>query len=266
MVLEPMLALIRSLLLYTFTFVFFSKAGVQRVLAFEMALECVAAAFIVVDIFLNALDIALNGVALFHDSLLWHSRRCSRALWSSLSRRLVIVPTTKEDDDVGGYPVHLFESTESASAFHCSICLDVAFESVTTPCGHLFCERCLLRALHERRCCPMDRKPVSHHDIEQNLFVRRLIRQQRVHCVHESVGCRWSGTLSQLEQQHLNDCTFARCRQTERSGVLHRFRRWAEDDEAEHDYDSQEDDDYFPSPDESSDDGDVLTTPPETTI
>ncbi|KAG1359106.1 E3 ubiquitin-protein ligase RNF8-B-like [Cocos nucifera] len=43
---------------------------------------------------------------------------------------------------------------ESAAEFECNICLDMAKEPVVTPCGHLFCWRCLYQWLHANPVFP----------------------------------------------------------------------------------------------------------------
>lgn len=39
--------------------------------------------------------------------------------------------------------------------FDCSLCYRLLYEPVTTPCGHVFCRRCLDRCLDHRNVCPL---------------------------------------------------------------------------------------------------------------
>ncbi|XP_010942720.1 uncharacterized protein [Elaeis guineensis] len=57
---------------------------------------------------------------------------------------------------------------ESASEFECNICLDTAKEPVVTPCGHLFCWRCLYQWLHANPVfpeCPVCKGKVHENNI-----------------------------------------------------------------------------------------------------
>ena len=51
-----------------------------------------------------------------------------------------------------------------AESLTCSVCLEVFFEPVSTPCGHSFCKGCLLRSLAERGGkCPICREAIPKH-------------------------------------------------------------------------------------------------------
>lgn len=73
----------------------------------------------------------------------------------------------------------------------CPICLGVLRDAVRTPCGHRFCQSCLVRCVDNSRCCPMDRRPVSQEDISPDADARLAVGRLLVHC---RFGCTWPGS------------------------------------------------------------------------
>lgn len=39
----------------------------------------------------------------------------------------------------------------------CTLCMELLYEPVTTPCGHTFCQNCFYRAMDHNNRCPMCR-------------------------------------------------------------------------------------------------------------
>ena len=47
----------------------------------------------------------------------------------------------------------------------CSICCDVSFHPVITPCRHIFCFDCIESGLQNAPCCPNDRRMLDRMDL-----------------------------------------------------------------------------------------------------
>ena len=45
----------------------------------------------------------------------------------------------------------------------CVVCLDIFSAPVLTPCGHRFCEACILTAINIKKECPTCRAPIKSH-------------------------------------------------------------------------------------------------------
>lgn len=81
----------------------------------------------------------------------------------------------------------------------CSICTDVCYPVVETPCGHVFCEPCIKKQLQIKTSCPLDNAPVQLHQLQVSEFTRRDIAQLPVKCPFAEYGCEWKGELAQVE-------------------------------------------------------------------
>ncbi|PVU94722.1 hypothetical protein BB561_002311 [Smittium simulii] len=65
-----------------------------------------------------------------------------------------------EDDSKVLAPVP--PSTKRRAVFKCMVCLDRPVNSVLVrPCGHLFCEECILTAMQAAKKCPVCRQEIS---------------------------------------------------------------------------------------------------------
>lgn len=64
--------------------------------------------------------------------------------------------------------------------FECAICLDLLCEPVRLPCSHVFCRRCLVAAVSERRKCPMCRAELAVAFDVANAPVDQALREQIV--------------------------------------------------------------------------------------
>eukprot|EP00270_Netrium_digitus_P006742 TRINITY_DN1944_c0_g1_i1.p1 TRINITY_DN1944_c0_g1~~TRINITY_DN1944_c0_g1_i1.p1 ORF type:complete len:342 (+),score=64.63 TRINITY_DN1944_c0_g1_i1:28-1026(+) len=91
-----------------------------------------------------------------------------------------------------------------AAELFCPICSDLINPQDGTqalPCGHLFCNSCIMRVVRENGECPQDRQPLMESQLkkvkEGNPFVYRLLGRTRVRCQQHDDGCDWVGELSE---------------------------------------------------------------------
>ena len=77
-----------------------------------------------------------------------------------------------------------------AASLHCPICKNVLLSPVETTCHHVFCQRCIARALRDKRECPADRTPLPNGvgDLTPcSRLLLHLIDELDVDC--PSLGC-----------------------------------------------------------------------------
>jgi hypothetical protein len=100
---------------------------------------------------------------------------------------------------------HQFLQPEKLAEFTCSICSflftnpvllnNFSNECDGDPCGHLFCDVCITRALTEKKQCPICRQFTHDDDLVPDMNVRRKVATLNVYCRYRNIGCTWSGAL-----------------------------------------------------------------------
>lgn len=95
----------------------------------------------------------------------------------------------------------------------CVFCDDLVDpnDAVQTPCGHVFCLGCILKAIDALGpTCPIDKTDVLKEHLtplkEANRIVYRMLGRTVVRCENFSEGCNWRGELSEVST-HLQSCT-----------------------------------------------------------
>ncbi|EMD37824.1 hypothetical protein CERSUDRAFT_105713 [Gelatoporia subvermispora B] len=93
----------------------------------------------------------------------------------------------------------------------CCICRAPFFDPHTTrSCCHTFCYDCIARAISVSRQCPIDRLPLSLHDLTPaDPVIRNLVEELIVECPYREAGCSYT-CQRLLLPAHLKDvCEFA---------------------------------------------------------
>lgn len=91
--------------------------------------------------------------------------------------------------------------------FQCRLCGQVLEEPLCTPCGHVFCARCLLPWAARRRRCPLQCRPLAPGELYRVLPLRSLVQKLRIQCDYRPRGCGRSVQLSELAA-HVERCDF----------------------------------------------------------
>ena len=89
---------------------------------------------------------------------------------------------------------------------HCSICCDISFDPIITPCQHVFCRDCIEGVLRGNSICPNDRRALSRSTIQDISGLHEYIYNRTlVQCP----SCKnWKGIL-QLYKLHITTCISA---------------------------------------------------------
>ena len=93
----------------------------------------------------------------------------------------------------------------------CPVCRELLEEAQQTPCGHLFCRKCLkkIRVSHNRHfTCPVCR--VQHFckasELMNDKYNQRRVTNLRVKC--PKVQCDWEGTVGKADDHKRGKCLF----------------------------------------------------------
>ena len=96
---------------------------------------------------------------------------------------------------------------EPPEDFKCPVCLSVVKEPhLTECCGHLFCQKCIDRVIKYKRPCPLCKEADFHTMLDKRTL--RELRELKVLCVRSKHGCRWEGTVNDLQRHLYSDCKF----------------------------------------------------------
>jgi hypothetical protein len=100
-----------------------------------------------------------------------------------------------------------FVDKRLASEFTCVCCMGVLFKPMIDPCGHSFCQSCILTlAQNETVSCPFSRKKFTSDQLKNNLTLESFMGVLGLKCFHHDLGCNWSGVYKDYEQHMYNDC------------------------------------------------------------
>lgn len=148
---------------------------------------------------------------------------------------LIPTPTsTHSDSQMDGFfdPSILIHPESDVSRWSCPICLGIlrrpqlannrrARTPDVEPCGHVFCEKCILRHLNDSQSCPTCRSDLNIRDLVPLSNMEREIANAQVKCPHHGDilqqdqnqrSCKWAGIFGKNDtglKKHLSfDCPF----------------------------------------------------------
>ena len=122
--------------------------------------------------------------------------------------RAVRVPECTRDQPpilLNGYSCQFVESP-SELQYECSICLfTVRNPHLVSCCGYRFCAECIKQVKSKGNKCPLCSEAFT---IFPDKLLQRTLMNKQVFCSSASLGCPWTGKLSELDS-HLLKCEFA---------------------------------------------------------
>lgn len=100
-----------------------------------------------------------------------------------------------------------FKDRSAINDFTCICCLGVFFKPMIDPCGHTYCQPCiLLLAKSGDINCPCSRKIFKADQLKANLSLEKMLGVFELKCVHYDAGCKWSGLYKDFEHHLYSDC------------------------------------------------------------
>jgi len=72
-------------------------------------------------------------------------------------------------------------------------------DAVRTPCAHLYCKACLMKALELKHECPLDHCPLVPSQVTEDKIIQRTIGSLPCFCNQKDRGCEWKGTVSEIK-------------------------------------------------------------------
>ena len=83
--------------------------------------------------------------------------------------------------------------------YECLVCLQLLREPwIVECCGHHLCKPCINKIIRDKKGCPHCRTAKFRHMRDRNH--QRILLGKRVYCKYKSKGCKWQGTLREVDQ------------------------------------------------------------------
>ena len=87
----------------------------------------------------------------------------------------------------------------------CKLCGGVLHEASFDGCGHMFCSKCLKKAIEMKHQCPISNKSLILSNIPTS-FLIKIIEKRDIYCKNRKNDCEWSGKYPLYEDHIKNDC------------------------------------------------------------
>jgi len=100
-----------------------------------------------------------------------------------------------------------FKDQSIVTDFTCVLCMTVFFKPMLDPCGHTYCQGCVLSlAKDDQITCPCSRSVFKAEQLRANTCVERIIGGFELRCIHFEAGCEWRGYYKNFEKHLFGDC------------------------------------------------------------
>ncbi|KAI0645351.1 hypothetical protein C8Q79DRAFT_688850 [Trametes meyenii] len=136
----------------------------------------------------------------------------------------------------------------------CCICRSPFVEPCTTrTCYHTFCYECISQAITVNRHCPIDRTPLSLHDLAPaDPVIRNLVDELVVKCPQERLGCTYNCQRLLLSVHLRDSCQYTQVN-CQRQGCVRRFLKKDAEEHCCEDVASEHSSDEASVPDDAQD-------------
>lgn len=102
----------------------------------------------------------------------------------------------------------------------CGICYGVLEDPLVTPCGHVYCARCIIQWAAESSFCPLTCEQITVDDLKKIPPLSTLIAKQNIRCENFRRGC---SAILKVENipSHLLKCQYVK-ESTSGGGIMER--------------------------------------------
>ena len=106
-----------------------------------------------------------------------------------------------------GYPLEWFAETVP-ERYRCGICSLVLRYPTATPCGHLYCSRCISSWVSCYGVCPERCRELEADSLKQAIDIGHFVSGLKVRCINRPAGCKVLVSLSE-KSHHEQSCANA---------------------------------------------------------
>ena len=87
----------------------------------------------------------------------------------------------------------------------CKLCGGVLYDAMFDGCGHMFCAKCLKKAIEMKQSCPISCNNLIFSNIPTS-FLCKIIEKRDMFCKNRKNDCDWKGKYSLYEDHIKNEC------------------------------------------------------------
>lgn len=109
---------------------------------------------------------------------------------------------------MAGFEKEIFLNPDKIDKFICPVCLQIIRDWTIDPCGHSFCNECVISWINANPTCPISKKPLALKNLIKHPGLEAEMKKLAVRCVHLEEGCAWTGLLEDYPSHLEAECDF----------------------------------------------------------